>query len=78
MTASTVAANLNFLSNPKNNSPQLGVFMAPGAKATADTATSKVAATLATPFPLFLEDLTQVGMACAKGQANRIFGDQRR
>jgi peptide/nickel transport system substrate-binding protein len=70
MTASTVAANINYLSNPKNKSPLLGVFIAPGAKATADAATSKVTITLAAPFPFFLEDLTQVGLACAKGLSN--------
>lgn len=66
----TFAANINFLSNPKNKSPLLNIFVPAGAKATADASTSKVTVTLAQPFPFFLEDLTQVGMVCAKGLAN--------
>ena len=70
LSPATVAANINFLSNPKNKSPLLNLFIPPDAVAKADASTSSVTITLAKPFPFFLEDLTGVGMVCAKGLAN--------
>jgi peptide/nickel transport system substrate-binding protein len=69
LSPATVAANINFLSNPKNKSPLLNLFIPPDAVAKADASTSSVTITLAKPFPFFLEDLTGVGMVCAKGLA---------
>lgn len=67
LSPATVAANINFMSNPANKSPLLGLFVPPDAKATADNATSSMTVTLGQPFPFFLESMTQVGLVCAKG-----------
>ncbi|MGH3301407.1 MAG: ABC transporter substrate-binding protein [Streptosporangiaceae bacterium] len=70
LTASTVAANVSYIANPANKSPLLGLFVPPGAKATADDAASTVTITLAGPFPFFLNDLASFGIVCAKGLAD--------
>jgi peptide/nickel transport system substrate-binding protein len=67
MSPATVAANINFVSNPANKSPLIGLFVPPDAKATADSATSSVTVTLAQPFPFFLESMTGFGLVCGKG-----------
>lgn len=70
LTPATVAANINYLSDPAHKSPLLGLLVPPGAKATADPATSQLSITVAQPFPFFFEDLSQVGLVCAKGLAD--------
>ncbi|MGH9029218.1 MAG: ABC transporter substrate-binding protein, partial [Acidimicrobiales bacterium] len=69
MSPATVAANINFLGNPANRSPLITLFVPAGAKAVANTASSRVTITLLKPFPFFLEDLTGVRLVCAKGLA---------
>lgn len=68
MTPATVADNINFLSNPKNKSPLLDLFIPPDAKASARGTTLTIK--LAQPFPFFLEDLTGVWLVCGKGLAD--------
>jgi peptide/nickel transport system substrate-binding protein len=70
MSPATVAANINFVSNPANKSPLTGLFVPPDATATANSATSSVTIKLAQPFPFFLESLTGFGLVCAKGLSN--------
>jgi peptide/nickel transport system substrate-binding protein len=68
-TAADVAANINYVADPKNKSPFLGVFLPAGAKATA--AGDTVTMTLAAAAPFVLNGLANVPMVCAKGMANR-------
>ncbi len=67
MSPATIAANINYMSNPKNRSPLITLFIPGGAKATANTAASKVIVTLKKPFPFFLVELSQIGLVCTKG-----------
>jgi peptide/nickel transport system substrate-binding protein len=68
-TAADAAANINYVADPKNKSPFLGVFLPSGAKATA--AGDTVTLTLAAAAPFVLNGLANVPMVCAKGMANR-------
>lgn len=70
-TATTAAANVNYVADPKNSSPFAGVFIPAGAKATADTAANTVTITLPAPAPFILNGLAGVPMVCAKGITNR-------
>ena len=68
-TAQTAADNLNYVANPKNNSPFAGVFLPVGAKATAEGNALTVA--LPSSAPLILDGLAGIPMVCGKGIANR-------
>lgn len=70
-TASDAAANINYVTDPKNKSPFLGVFIPAGAKAKADDAAGTVTITLAQPAPFVLNGLASLPMVCAKGMADR-------
>lgn len=70
-TARTAADNVNYVANPKNNSPFAGVFVPAGATATADPAANTVTIMLPAPAPFILNGLAGVPMVCAKGLANR-------
>ena len=70
-TAADAAANLNYVADPKNKSPLLGVFLPAGAHAVADSAASTVTITLVKPAPFVLYGLANLGMVCAKGMNNR-------
>lgn len=71
MSPATIAGNINFIADPANKSPLLTLFIPSDAKATADTATSKVTITLAKPFPFFLQNLSAIPLVCAKGLADQ-------
>ncbi|TQS46837.1 ABC transporter substrate-binding protein [Cryptosporangium phraense] len=71
LTASAVADNLNFVANPKNASPFLGVFYPNGAKAAGDDASGKVTITLAEPAPFVLNGLGNLPIVCPSGLADR-------
>ncbi len=68
-TAAEAAANLNYVTNPKNKSPLTGAFAPPGATATASG--SIVTLKLAAPSPFVLQGLSGVPMVCKAGLANR-------
>lgn len=65
--ASDVAGTFNFIADPKNESPLLGVFVAPGMKATADDAAGTVTLALAQPDPFLLYNSSLVYVVCGKG-----------
>ncbi|MCD9199111.1 ABC transporter substrate-binding protein [Aeromicrobium wangtongii] len=69
--ASDVAANYDFIADPKNESPLLGTFLPAGAKTTADDATRTVEITLAEPAPFVLQGLANISIVCSKGLADR-------
>lgn len=71
LTASDVAANLNFVANPKNASNWAGVFVQPGATATGNDATGTVTVTSKVPDPFLVQDLGSLLIVCPKGMASR-------
>lgn len=68
-TAADAAANLNYVGDPENQSPFLGVFLPPGATATDDG--GSVTLTLAAPAPFVLEGLAGIPMVCASAMEDR-------
>lgn len=71
MSASVVKRNLDFVSDPKNKSPLLGVFVPPSMTVTANNRTRTVIATSKTPNPFPLQGLGLVQMVCTRGMNNR-------
>jgi peptide/nickel transport system substrate-binding protein len=67
LSASDVAGNFNFIADAKNQSPLLGVYVAPGMKATADDAAGTVTLTLPQPDPFLLYNTSLVYVVCGKG-----------
>ena len=72
LTASTVAENFSFVSDPANQSPLLGVYVPPGITVEADDAARTVTLTSETPVPFLLQN-TGAGLfiVCAAGLADR-------
>jgi peptide/nickel transport system substrate-binding protein len=70
LTASDVVANLDYVADPANKSPFLGVFYPVGAKAGADDATRAVTITLASDTPFVLNGLTNLPIICKAGLAD--------
>ncbi|MFL6143218.1 MAG: ABC transporter substrate-binding protein [Labedaea sp.] len=71
LTASAVAANINFVGDPKNASSRIGVFVPPGANATADDAAGIVTVTSPTPSSFLDRTLGGLQIVCDKGMKNR-------
>jgi peptide/nickel transport system substrate-binding protein len=71
LTASVVKQNLDFVGNPANKSPLLGIFMPVGAKTVADDKARTVTVTTSVPNPFMLQGLGFVQIICSKGLANR-------
>ncbi|HEX4290207.1 MAG TPA: ABC transporter substrate-binding protein [Trebonia sp.] len=71
LTASTVAANLNYIGNVKNASPRAGLWVEPGATATADNATGVVTVKSPVADPFLVSDLGQTQIVCDNGMKNR-------
>jgi peptide/nickel transport system substrate-binding protein len=71
LTASDVAANLNYIADPKNENQMLGTFLPAGAKAAADDTSRVVTITLAEPAPFVLEGLASLPIVCATGMKDR-------
>jgi peptide/nickel transport system substrate-binding protein len=69
--ASDVAANVNYVADPKNENQMLGAFVPVGAKATADDTSRTVTIALAEPAPFVLEGLASLPIVCAKGMQDR-------
>lgn len=70
-TAKDAAANLNWVADPKNKSPFLGVFVPGGTKATADETAGTVTMTAPQVGPFVLNGLANLPIVCAKGLADR-------
>jgi peptide/nickel transport system substrate-binding protein len=70
-TATAVADNVAYVSDPKNKSPYLGTFLPAGATAKADDAAGTVTITLAQPAPFVLNGLASLPMVCESGLADR-------
>ena len=68
-TAQTVVDNLDYVGNPKNESPFLGVFVPAGAKASASGST--VTLKLAGPSPFVLNGLSSLLLVCDAGLKDR-------
>jgi peptide/nickel transport system substrate-binding protein len=75
LTASVVKQNLDFVGNPANKSPLLGLFMPIGATVTANNAARSVVVTTTSPNPFMIQGLALVQIVCAKGLANRSLLD---
>ena len=71
LTASTVAANINFIGNVKNASSRVGVWVPPGATATGDDATGVVTVKSQVPDPFLVSDVGQTQVVCGNGMKNR-------
>ena len=71
MTASVVKQNLDFVGNPANKSPLLGLFVPVGATVTANNGARTVVVTTTTPQPFMVQGLALVQMICSKGLADR-------
>jgi peptide/nickel transport system substrate-binding protein len=71
LTAATVAANINFVGNVKNASSRAGVWVEPGATATADNATGTVTVKSPVPDAFLVSDVGQTQIVCDSGLANR-------
>ena len=71
MTASVVKKNLDFVGNPANKSPLLGLFMPIGATVTANNGARTVVVSTTTPNPFMIQGLALVQLICSKGLANR-------
>jgi peptide/nickel transport system substrate-binding protein len=75
MTASVVKQNLDFVGNPANKSPLLGLFMPIGATVTASNSTRTVTVSTSTPNPFMIQGLALVQLICSKGLADRSLLD---
>jgi peptide/nickel transport system substrate-binding protein len=71
LTASTVAANINFISNPKNASSRLGTWAPPGAVATGDDKTGVVTVKSSVPDAFLVSDVGQALIVCGNGMKDR-------
>lgn len=71
LTASTVAANINFIANPKNASSRLGSWVPAGATATGDNKTGVVTVKSPGPDPFLVSDVGQAMIVCGNGLKNR-------
>ena len=71
LTATDVAANINFVGDPKNKSPLAGVQVTPGTKATADDQSRKITVKSGSPDPFLLLNVGSLPIACGKGLKDR-------
>lgn len=71
LTASDVAKNINFVANPANKSPYLGVLVQPGAQATGNDSAGTVTVTSKAPDPFLTRDIGSLDIVCGKGLADR-------
>ncbi|WP_422758546.1 ABC transporter substrate-binding protein [Paenarthrobacter sp. C1] len=70
ITASMLAENINFIADPKNGSPLIGVNVQAGTVATGDNATGMLSVTSGAPDAFLLENLGNVHMVCGPSLAN--------
>ena len=66
-TATDAADNINYVADPANKSPLLGVYLPVGAKAKADAGAGTVTVTTSAPDSFLLQNLSGLYMVCAAG-----------
>lgn len=71
LTATQVASNINFVGDPANASSRLGIYVPPGATATADDQKRTVTVTTATPASFLDRIVGGLQIVCGKGMADR-------
>ncbi|MEV6235128.1 ABC transporter substrate-binding protein [Lentzea sp. NPDC051838] len=71
LTAKDVAENINFIGDPKNKSPLVGLMVMPGTTATADDATRTITVTSGAPDAFLLTNVGMLPIVCAKGVSDR-------
>ncbi|CRK61994.1 Oligopeptide ABC transporter, periplasmic oligopeptide-binding protein OppA (TC 3.A.1.5.1) [Alloactinosynnema sp. L-07] len=71
LTPTIVADNLNFVADPKNQSPFLGTFLPVGATSVGDNTAGTVTITLAQQAPFVLNGLSSLPIVCPSGLADR-------
>lgn len=71
LTAGTVKQNLDFVGNPANKSPLLGVYVPPSPKVVANNKTGALTITFQSPNPFPLQGLGSVHIVCSRGLADR-------
>ncbi len=67
LTATDVAENVDYIAEPKNGSPLLGVLVQPGTRTTADDAKGVVTVTTPKPDGLLLAELSGLFILCRAG-----------
>jgi peptide/nickel transport system substrate-binding protein len=67
VTPSLIARNLDYVVNPKNESPLVGLYVPAGLQAKADDGAGTLVLTMPKPFPFFLNGLATVPIVCASG-----------
>ncbi|MFE0804254.1 ABC transporter substrate-binding protein [Streptomyces sp. NPDC058812] len=71
LTASDVAANIDYIGDPKNKSPLAGVLIQPGTTAEADDGRRTVTLTSGAPDAFLLRNAGSVPIACGNGLTDR-------
>jgi peptide/nickel transport system substrate-binding protein len=71
LTATQVADNINFVGDPNNKSPLLGIQVMPGTKATADDSANTVDVTSGAPDAFLLRNVGTLAIVCEKGLTDR-------
>ncbi len=71
LTASDVAANINFIGNPKNASSRMGIWVPPEATAAGDDATGTVTVTSKVPDAFLVRDVGSTQIVCPNGMKDR-------
>ncbi|WND39221.1 ABC transporter substrate-binding protein [Streptomyces sp. BB1-1-1] len=71
LTASDVAANIDYIGDPKNKSPLAGVLIQPGTTAEADDGQRTVTLTSGAPDAFLLRNAGSVPIACGNGLKDR-------
>jgi peptide/nickel transport system substrate-binding protein len=71
LTATQVAANVNFVGDPKNASSRIGVYVPAGATATADDDARTVTVTTPKPDAFLDRNIAGLHIVCPKGMADR-------
>ncbi|WP_200846772.1 ABC transporter substrate-binding protein [Arthrobacter sp. 18067] len=71
LTPEIVAANINFVGDPSNNSTRTGISVAPGATATADSEKGTVTVTTPSPEPFLIRNVGNMPIVCAAGTKDR-------
>ena len=70
LTATDVKANIDFISDPKNKSPLLGVLLAPGLTTTASDSAGTVTVKAAAPDAFLLNNFSNIFIICKAGLAD--------
>ena len=71
LTATDVAANINFVANPENQSTRMGTFVPPMAEATADDGAGTVTITSQVPDAFLVQNIGSLLIVCGAGLDDR-------